>query len=411
MSPASIVSLALRILVLVGIGGCVTAIRRSASASERHLVWMLTLAATIALPAAAALLPTLGLITMPAVLANASVEVSSSQGVSLWPTLIAVTWLAGSLLCSISLLMAHARARRVVREASLNREWSHAIGLPVLLSIDAGFAFNYGVIAPVIVLPARATGWSDELLKATLIHEAAHVARGDAASLLISQLAQMIYWWHAAVRYIVREAASGRESACDDAVLRIGVSPSVYGEHLLANATPRLNDSVALAAPLFSRTDGLLRRIENLLDDGLDHGIVRRKVAYSAVAAALPLVALIASASPFVRGLPVESPKVPVSQTFAQAPRAAASPRAIDPVKKKRDSHAKGASSRRARNREARNPDTLSTVRPMVTPRDFASAASFPVDLKKFAGLAGAMGRMAGQMAKSVDSARLGVAR
>ena len=34
----------------------------------------------------------------------------------------AVTWLAGSLLCSISLLMAHARARRVVREASLTRE-------------------------------------------------------------------------------------------------------------------------------------------------------------------------------------------------------------------------------------------------------------------------------------------------
>ena len=406
-----IVSLALRVALLGGIALCVRSLRRNASASECHLIWMLAIGSMLLLPVATRLLPTLELVALPASpTPTPSISVEGLRASEMnWGMIFGLTWLGGSLVFLISLIAAHGRARRIVRSAVHNAAWSRAIGRTVAISEDSAVAFNYGLRSPVIVLPAAATQWPHQLLHAALVHEAAHIARRDGLSLLVSQLARVVYWWHPAVWFATREAAAERERACDDAVLRDGIRASEYGEHLLIAGTRRRAMPIRLAAPLFSHSDGLARRISSLLDDRVDRRPVRCGTAYASLAIALPFLAVTASATLIARPISTAIATLSLPPMIAQAPAGA-------PVSapSKPDQNKQTTTRRRKR--------TASGTRD-TTPRDdlekqlaegtwivdgrVVDAASFPVDLKQMARLARDMGRLAGKMIVTIDSAKM----
>jgi hypothetical protein len=268
---------------------------------------MLTIAALALLPIAS-VLPSLRVIPIPEAFAqNTPVlnELYDSAGMRQplrlqLPVLLCAIWTAGMLVHLIRIARSHHRAHRIIAGADRSHSLPLDVDYPVFLSTDVSFAFSYGLRRPVIVLPKEAATWSHVDVQSTLVHEAAHISRNDAISLLLSELAVAFYWWHPGVSLIARCAAAERERACDDAVLGSGIRPSDYGSHLLHQRICSSQVPGPLATALLSHSDGLAARIERILDVRLDRSVItgRRTLAISMLAFSVAL--LVATASPAV---------------------------------------------------------------------------------------------------------------
>ncbi len=119
-----------------------------------------------------------------------------------------------------------------------------------------------GWLAPVIVLPASlARTAADELINMVLLHELAHIRRGDYAWNLVHKLVRLVYWPHPLFWPVGRLLGAVREQACDDLCVHETGSAAAYRAALLevANALLRRPElSVGLA---MARTTNLARRL------------------------------------------------------------------------------------------------------------------------------------------------------
>ena len=83
--------------------------------------------------------------------------------------------------------------------------------------------FVVGVLKPAILLPSSvATGMTAAELDAVLLHELAHVRRGDLIVNFVQRVAESLLFFHPAVWYVSRQITIERENCCDDVVLAIG---------------------------------------------------------------------------------------------------------------------------------------------------------------------------------------------
>ena len=147
---------------------------------------------------------------------------------------------------------------------------------------------TWGVLRPVVVLPAACVTWPRERLTAALRHELAHVARLDCLTRRLAQIVCALYWPNPLVWLAARRLRTEQEQACDDLVLRAGMGASEYAEQLcvaaraltLGRSTP--HNAVAMASP-----STLRRRVVAILDETVD----RRPVSRRAAAAGTALVA------------------------------------------------------------------------------------------------------------------------
>jgi beta-lactamase regulating signal transducer with metallopeptidase domain len=121
-----------------------------------------------------------------------------------------------------ALIAALARQMGVRRSVSVRQ--SPAVEAPVA----------WGLFSPVILLPSAATDWSRARLTSVLLHELAHVARRDSLTHLLTRVVRACFWPNPVVWTAAAAATAAQERACDDAVLRGGVAPWAYAEHLLA---------------------------------------------------------------------------------------------------------------------------------------------------------------------------------
>jgi beta-lactamase regulating signal transducer with metallopeptidase domain len=149
------------------------------------------------------------------------------------PWLVGV-WAAGCLVAAIPLLRGLLGLRRLRAEA-------------VVLDADAGVLCSgqlaspvtWGLLRPLIVMPADAEGWPAGQRDAALAHERAHIARRDWAVHVYVWVVSVLFWFHPAVWWARRALAREAEHAADDVVLAHGVRPSDYAELLLRHACPR----------------------------------------------------------------------------------------------------------------------------------------------------------------------------
>jgi protein TonB len=82
---------------------------------------------------------------------------------------------------------------------------------------------------PVVVLPARLVErLSGEELRAVLLHEEAHRARGDLWRDALGGLAVRLFFFYPPAWWMVRRLRRNAEMACDEAVLGAGVEPRTY---------------------------------------------------------------------------------------------------------------------------------------------------------------------------------------
>ena len=126
---------------------------------------------------------------------------------------------------------------------------------------------TFGVLRPTVLLPEEARAWSDERRRVVLLHELAHVLRGDAATHLLARTALALHWWNPLAWTMWREFLKERERATDDLVLGTGATASDYASHLLEIArTMQARPASAAAGVAMARRSQLEGRLLAILD-------------------------------------------------------------------------------------------------------------------------------------------------
>src|SRR5712671_3255234 len=235
-------------VVLILAGGLVLILRNRVSAATRHATWTIGLSATLALPIASLVLPKLDLpvlprdsrlemfsnaftiesntapvtaVFVPATAATLPASFSQrSTVVSPWTTRqwFLLAWSLGTLFVALRSLIGAWEVSRLWRNSSalIDENWQRLLGTlqeslavhkPVELRIANGPVppMTWGVLRPVILMPASADTWMDSRRRLVLAHELSHVKRNDGFTHIVAQLACSIYWmnplvWFAATR-------------------------------------------------------------------------------------------------------------------------------------------------------------------------------------------------------------------
>ena len=178
-------------------------------------------------------------------------------------------WIAVTLTLLTRLALGAFAAHRLVRRArpvsdaswlQLLKDGSEMAGVDgkvrLYESSDVGMPVTLGVVRPTIVLPPHATAWSEERRLTVLVHELAHVRRNDVATCLVARIACALHWLNPLVWRAARKLRDECERACDDLVLRAGMTASTYADDLLdivRNAG--ISRSPAVALPMAQRSD------------------------------------------------------------------------------------------------------------------------------------------------------------
>lgn len=256
--PVAAAELVLRATLLIGAAwAAAAALRRAdASASTRHIAWLLGIAALLALPllwwlAPALRLPILGpeaAVPAPASLPTMSTTVGASDSPAPWgwPEALLVAYAIGAALLLLRIAIFRLMLARLWRDArpALDADWQALtasvsnemrLSRPVALRIASGPAMpmTWGTLAPKVLLPAEAEAWPADRRRLVLLHELAHVARRDSLSRSAASLACALYWFHPGAWLAARRMRIEQEHAADDRVLDAGAPARSYALSLV----------------------------------------------------------------------------------------------------------------------------------------------------------------------------------
>jgi bla regulator protein BlaR1 len=255
-----------------------------------------------------------------------------------------LVWLAGATALAVSFLVAAIRLMRVLREATpINNAAIERQARSVARDLDvprdrfrlrstarALTPMTWGFWRPVVLLPATCLEWDEERSRPVLVHEIAHVRRGDVLTQALSSLACIVYWFNPLVWWAAREMLIERERACDDRVLRSGSKASAYAQELLEMARGLgARWTAARISPAMARRSQVSERLLAVLDPALPrYGATRLAVAAATLVAlvlVVPLAAVVpvpvAMASPEPAGQAAPAPPATPAAS-AQAPAA-----------------------------------------------------------------------------------------
>jgi beta-lactamase regulating signal transducer with metallopeptidase domain/endonuclease YncB( thermonuclease family) len=351
---------ALKGSVLLLLAWAATRLLRRASAAARHLVWSAALAGVVLLPVLGAVVPRWRVLPLPALgagVAEVAMELPSvpevaatagpEEAVELgagtadampapspdvspwvgggevpsgnagggeplapdWRTLLLLAWAAGTALLALRLGFGLARVWWLERRAEeiTDDAWVRAVDLlarrlrvgrivTLLRAPGATVPMTWGLLRPVVLLPAEADAWDDERRAAVLAHELAHVRRWDAATQWVAHLARVLFWFNPLVWMACRRVCEEREHACDDAVLAMGTQPTRYADHLLEIVRALGTAEGPAAALAMARRSQFEGRLLAILDRATPRGgVTRRGVLATLCATAacvVPLAAL-----------------------------------------------------------------------------------------------------------------------
>jgi beta-lactamase regulating signal transducer with metallopeptidase domain len=370
---------AIKATLLLAIAAVTTTLLRHASAAARHLVWTSSLIGALLLPLASMAIPQwqVPLITLsqpassrasrgPAGSAatSAAAEMRARLGQSTrttapalrssdggasrwsgngsWTALFLGLWIAGALAIlarlAAGVAAVHMMARRT--QPAADAPW-----LPLARALAAdlrvgrigfrrsshesmGMPMAWGVVRPVVVMPAQADDWPQEKLRVVLLHELAHVKRADCLTHMLAQVACALYWMNPLAWMAARRARAERERACDDLVLASGTAGADYAAQLLQIARDMraggFSSTIAAASLAMAHHTQLEGRLMAILDPSVPRtGLSRVRTLAGSAIALLTLVPL-ASVQPWTYaqapGADAIAPVSPASQQIEGGP-------------------------------------------------------------------------------------------
>jgi len=343
---AMLLGAALKSSIVVGAAWLLAFALRRQSAAARHLVWTAAATALLALPLLSVSMPALRIRTgvlspfVPTMTFRTTAVATAGAATPSLPQLtrarqpaghapwrpdpgltIALLWAAGSGVALAHILAAWVvmwRIRRTARPVSatpLFRSLAQALGIRrnvALLEVPCGgMPISFGVLRPAVFLPVDAQEWSESRRRVVMLHELAHIRRGDLATQMLARIAVSLFWWNPLAWMAWREFVKERERAADDLVLAAGEPATGYAIQLLEIArsmqrVPALvSAAVAMAQP--SQLEG---RLMAILDSRTNRQSTGPRAAALAAVLAVALVAPFAALQAQDKPDPVIQPAV-----------------------------------------------------------------------------------------------------
>jgi beta-lactamase regulating signal transducer with metallopeptidase domain len=274
-------------LFLPLLGFAATALLRR-RAALRHLVWTTMFGVLAVLPIVALLLPPRQIVEHVAAPVMDAIPVAAVPVIAAPPPslsdlftlehgvlLLVGLWLVGLCWQALRLGLGRLGLMRLRRRSSPFAAEIET-GCDVRLSQGEDGPCTFGILRPLILLPRSAQGWPVARLEAVLRHEAAHVARRDAASQLLARLVCAVLWLNPLLWLAARALRRDAEIAADDAVLASGMTPSLYAAELVRLAA----EANGIAPGIAMATPPLTQRVEAVLADNSSRkGVTRMDIA------------------------------------------------------------------------------------------------------------------------------------
>ncbi len=99
---------------------------------------------------------------------------------------------------------------------------------------NVNIPLTWGVIKPVVILPAESRNWTQDQRSSALFHELSHIKRCDFLIKILARCSVALYWFNPLSWFAFRMMKKEQEKACDELVLKAGVKPSTYAVNLLS---------------------------------------------------------------------------------------------------------------------------------------------------------------------------------
>lgn len=216
-----------------------------------------------AAPAGAADAPVIGSAGPVKTIVVVAVQTSPPPSLQ-WTTWLALAWVVGAsvMLGRASVKVAGAeqlrRASRPLQDEvvdALIREVKAAVNLTRRVRVAVTDRLTspavVGVLEPTLILPlALITTFSPEQLRFILLHELAHIRRGDYLTNLFQLFAEALFFFNPAVWWLSHQVRREREACCDALAIELSGAPADYARTLVSVAETMLNP-VLVAAPAF----------------------------------------------------------------------------------------------------------------------------------------------------------------
>ncbi|HWA82456.1 MAG TPA: M56 family metallopeptidase [Fimbriimonadaceae bacterium] len=268
-----LLSFLVRSTLLGVLGLAVIALVRRRPAAFQHAIAVGIIAAMVALPFLASVIPThvvqvdsspdsLVYLTATTTPSFAPPAAPTAQSID-WTPLVGYIWLAVSAILLLRVAAGLAGLARRVRR-------SQAVPIPARMRVAEDPSGTVPLMVwlgrPTVLLPPTWSEWPVERLERVLAHEEAHVDRGDWFTQLLLLIATAMLWPNPFAHFFAKRARVFAEHAADDRVLAAGAEPSRYASDLLeiareAHATPPV-----FAIQMASKAD-VARRIEMILSN------------------------------------------------------------------------------------------------------------------------------------------------
>jgi beta-lactamase regulating signal transducer with metallopeptidase domain len=307
-----------QVSLILSVALAATLMMRRASASARHWIWICALAAAALSPLSAKYLPKWEIETsarlehiaslesllnwsaagsemkMTAGKARSAISGSPPARASVFDSywLVTAIWATGTTAVFVYMLLGTVASRRIRRSSQalsgkrlVELRWLaglHDVRRPIGIATSdmTSSPLVSGIWYPVIILPHSSSAWSSDRIRVVLLHELAHIKRGDCITQVMARLVCAAYWFNPLVWIAVRRMRVEQERACDDFVLAAGTRASAYASHLCAIARTARHTRVS---PIAAATLAMAQRssIESRLMSILDPA-VRRSADYGA---------------------------------------------------------------------------------------------------------------------------------
>ena len=234
-------------------------------------------------------------------------------------------------------------ARRLLRSSQLIQEhrlisvlsarahayelsWVPAVSESELVAVPV----TLGALRPTILLPSGWREWDEAKLDAVVAHELSHVARRDALTQRLSLIHRTIFWFSPLAWWLDRRLTELAEQASDEAALVCGADRNKYARTLLEffaalQVTPR---RVWWQGVAMAKTGQAEQRLEKILTwrgsvtMQKSFGLKKPAAAF-AIALAVPVIYLAASAHPVAENLHLQVPTATQEQPAPAASNSA----------------------------------------------------------------------------------------
>lgn len=286
----------LRTTLVFGLAYLVTRMVRRQPAAFRHVIWMCAFSIAALTPVLSHFGPRFQFESEapPSIAPQAAVVVGPTIELVLPPApppskhipYFEILWIAGILPFVVRAWNAARNAHALLKNATI-LYLPQALSGRIAESDAIATPMTLGVFRPWILLPAEHRIWTGDRLRAVLLHELAHVRRRDCLVQWLPNILCAVNWFNPLAWLARSEMLCESERACDDAVIRSGITGNAFAQDLvdIARSIQKGNSLMSIAL-----TTKLERRIQRLIDPSTDRAAL--SLGRTIVGAVLALVLL-----------------------------------------------------------------------------------------------------------------------